>query len=142
MIATYRFLTYCSSFISLEAPLRISKQGLYFVVLFNSNWKCGFRVCVGSSWGQQGLKYRIFKNHANVNYRNSPIQRTEYLYDLMAEPGTTWKFVCLAIFEETVPKQLVLIAEGIMCSLFLLSHMTYIGNFVCLVSRLWIVNPP
>ena len=36
----------------------------------------------------------------------------------MAEPGTTWKFVCLAIFEETVPKQLVLIAEGIMCSSF------------------------
>ena len=36
----------------------------------------------------------------------------------MEEIGTTWKFVGLAVFEQTAPKQLVLLAEAIFCSLF------------------------
>ena len=36
----------------------------------------------------------------------------------MAESGTTWKFIGLVVFQDTAPKQLVLIAEAIMCSLF------------------------
>ena len=35
----------------------------------------------------------------------------------MAESGTTWHFVALAVFQITAPKQLVLIAEAIMCFL-------------------------
>ena len=36
----------------------------------------------------------------------------------MAEPGTTWKFVCLAVFHDKMPKELILITEAIMCFLF------------------------
>ena len=36
----------------------------------------------------------------------------------MAETNTTWKIVALAVFKDTMPQQLVLIVEAIMCSLF------------------------
>ena len=35
----------------------------------------------------------------------------------MAESGTAWKFIALEVFQIIAPKQLVLIAEAIMCSL-------------------------
>ena len=102
----------------MEIPLRTTKQGVYLVILFNSKWASGFRLYVGSSYGEQGLKHRVFENHGSTTHRNLPDRRGKYLYELMAETGTTWHFVGLAVFEEKVPKQLVLVTEAIMCSLF------------------------
>ena len=52
------FFAEYSSFSSLEAPLKTSKQGVYLVILSNPEWKVGFRLHVGSSYGQQGLQHR------------------------------------------------------------------------------------
>ena len=71
---------------------------------------------IGSSYGQLGLQNRIFKNHAKESCRNR--ESGKFLYELLAQSGTTWNFISLAVFQTTAPKQLVLSAEAIMCSLF------------------------
>ena len=100
----------------IQAPLHSSNQGVNLVIVFNPKWGSGPRIYIGSSWGESGLQNRIFKNHAKQSYRKR--DNGKYLYALMDEAGTTWKFVALAVFRDTAPKQLVLIAEAIMCSLF------------------------
>lgn len=78
---------------------------MYLVLLFNSKWKLGFKLYVGSSYGQLGLENRIYQNHAKEAYRKR--SGGKYLYDLMGESGTTWRFIALAVFPTTAPKQLV-----------------------------------
>ena len=78
----------------------------------------GFRLYIGSSYGKDGLQRRVFKDHGSQSHRNLESTRGKYLYDLMAQSGTTWNFVGLVVFKDEQPKQLVLIAEAIMCSLF------------------------
>lgn len=73
-------------------------------------------VYIGSSYGQQGMKNGILKNHLNPHYRSKDPFKA--LYIAMDKPGTTTSFVSLLNYEKRVPIGAVLLAEAMCASLF------------------------
>lgn len=71
---------------------------------------------IGSAYGRNGLKQRIFKNHQRESYRKREPEKN--LYQLMAEPGVTAHYVCLAKFEDRHRSYMALLLEAIMTCLF------------------------
>ncbi len=88
------------------------------IILFNAKW--GIRMYIGSSYAQDGLKRRIWKNHKNHTHRAHDLASIwpKFLYQLMADEGTIARYVGLAVFESHVAKEQVLIAEAIFCCIF------------------------
>jgi len=93
---------------SLHEGALVSNQGVYAAIVRSAP----DRVLnyVGSSYGGQGLKHRILKNHLNPRYRSKDPSKA--LYAAMDEPGTVTSFVRLMTFEKEVAIGQVLLAKA------------------------------
>ncbi|KAL8773026.1 MAG: hypothetical protein Q9209_002046 [Squamulea sp. 1 TL-2023] len=115
-------LTYCFAGMPLEdlkEQMLTQLQIIYAVLVFFTSHVDVFRLYVGSSYGQQGLRYRIWGNHMNPRYRNRDKKtKSKYLYRCTEIPNAVSWAIPLAIFQTTVDPAVVFLEEAIMASIF------------------------
>ena len=97
-----------------EKDVLVPNQGVYAAFVQSA---CDqIETYIGSSYGRQGMRNRILKNHLNPQYRSKDPFKA--LYIAMNKPSVTTSFVGLLSYQQSVPIGAVLLAEAMCASLF------------------------
>lgn len=99
---------------TLQKDVLISKQGVYAAIVYRAHRETC--LYIGSSYGKDGIKNRVIRNHLRQSYRNK--DPTKPLYVMMDEPGANTFFIRLSSYTEDVPTAQVLLTESVCCSIF------------------------
>ncbi|KAL8937822.1 MAG: hypothetical protein Q9216_004235 [Gyalolechia sp. 2 TL-2023] len=93
-----------------------SDQGVYGIIVFFRTHDGVYRLYIGSSFGKQGMVYRVHDCHFNASFRKRVGYK--YLYRCMEHANAESFPVCLARFRQVEDPAIVLITEALMASLF------------------------
>ncbi|KFY21993.1 hypothetical protein V491_02913 [Pseudogymnoascus sp. VKM F-3775] len=97
-----------------QKDILTSKQGVYAAIIYRADRETC--LYIGSSYGKDGIKNRIIRNHLRESYRRK--DPTKPLYVMMDEPGANTFFIRLSSYTENVPTAQVLLTESVCCSIF------------------------
>ena len=83
---------------NIQKNILTSNQEVYAAIVHRA---CG-QTClyIGSSYGKDGIKNRIIRNHLRQSYRRK--DSTKPLYVIMDEPGANTFFIRLSSYKDTV----------------------------------------
>ncbi|KFY08692.1 hypothetical protein V492_05995 [Pseudogymnoascus sp. VKM F-4246] len=97
-----------------QKDILTSEQGVYAAIVYRAHRETC--LYVGSSYGKEGIKNRVIRNHLRQSYRSR--DPTKPLYVMMDEPGANTFFIRLSSYRENVPTAQVLLTESVCCSMF------------------------